>query len=109
MSNLEQQLEEFGAAALRVADERNEYKRRAIAADAEARESVARWMIAHSFATGHGDTLADLLDELSWQVREQLDRMLAAEARVKVLEEARPLDEWTEEDGSGPVVEIPRR
>lgn len=56
------------------------------AAEAEARENVARWMIAHSFATGHGDTLTDLLDELSGQVRGQLDRMLTAEARVKVLE-----------------------
>lgn len=34
MSDLEQQLEEFGAAALRVADERNEYSRRARAAEA---------------------------------------------------------------------------
>ena len=25
-------------------------------------------MLAHSFATGHGDTLDDLLKELSWQV-----------------------------------------
>lgn len=30
-----------------------------------AREAVARWMIAHSFATGHGDALDDLLGELS--------------------------------------------
>lgn len=58
------------------------------ATEAEARENVARWMIAHSFSTGHGDTLVDLLDELSWQVREWLDRMLATEARLKVLEEA---------------------
>jgi hypothetical protein len=37
---------------------------------AEPREALARWMIAHSFATGHGDTFEALLDELSWQVAE---------------------------------------
>lgn len=37
---------------------------------AEARESVAQWMIAQGFATGHGDTLTDLLAELSWQIAE---------------------------------------
>ena len=30
-----------------------------------AREAVAAWMIAHSYATGHGDTLDDLLQELA--------------------------------------------
>lgn len=33
-------------------------------------ERLAKWMIAHSFATGHGDTLQDMLDELSWQISE---------------------------------------
>ena len=32
------------------------------------REKVSQWMINHSFTTGHGDTLEDLLKELSWQV-----------------------------------------
>ena len=49
-------------------------------AEAAAREMVARWMIERSYATGHGDTLADLLGELSWQTEEQRNRMLAAEA-----------------------------
>jgi hypothetical protein len=31
------------------------------------REAVAQWMIAHSIATGHGDTLDDLLRELRAQ------------------------------------------
>jgi hypothetical protein len=34
------------------------------------REQLARWMISHSFTTGHGDKFADLLNELSWQVAE---------------------------------------
>ena len=37
---------------------------------ASEREQLAQWMIAHSFATGHGDTFADLLKELEWQVAE---------------------------------------
>lgn len=39
-------------------------------AEAAAREAVAAWMIEHAFATGHGDTLTDLLAELSWQIAE---------------------------------------
>jgi hypothetical protein len=34
------------------------------------RNKLAQWMIARSYATGHGDTLEDLLKELEWQVRE---------------------------------------
>ena len=34
------------------------------------REKVAAWMIQRSYATGHGDTVEDLLKELEWQVRE---------------------------------------
>lgn len=48
-------------------------------AEAAARETVARWMVMHSFATGHGDTLTDMLGELSWQVAEI--RAAAAEMR----------------------------
>jgi 2-oxo-4-hydroxy-4-carboxy--5-ureidoimidazoline (OHCU) decarboxylase len=33
-------------------------------------ETVAKWMIDHSYATGHGDTIEDLLKELEWQIRE---------------------------------------
>lgn len=35
-----------------------------------AREKVAAWMIQRGYATGHGDTIEDLLKELDWQVRE---------------------------------------
>ena len=38
---------------------------------AEMREQCARWMIARSYATGHGDTLEDLLVELEGEVRER--------------------------------------
>jgi len=41
----------------------------ALVAAAE-REKVAAWMMARGYATGHGDTIEDLLVELEWQVRE---------------------------------------
>jgi hypothetical protein len=34
------------------------------------KEKLARWMLRHSFATGHGDTIDDLLKELDWQIDE---------------------------------------
>ena len=34
------------------------------------KERLAIWMIQHGFATGHGDTLDDLLHEMSWQIAE---------------------------------------
>lgn len=36
------------------------------------REKVAAWMRARSYATGHGDTIEDLLKELEWQVAERV-------------------------------------
>ena len=33
--------------------------------------ACAQWMIEKGYATGHGDSVADLLTELEWQVREQ--------------------------------------
>ena len=35
------------------------------------REKVARWIIYKGYATGHGDTIEDLLTELEWQVAER--------------------------------------
>jgi len=37
----------------------------------ETREKVAKWMVERSYATGHGDTIEDLLKELEWQVAER--------------------------------------
>ena len=36
----------------------------------EEQEKVAKWMISLSLATGHGDTIEDLLKEATWQVTE---------------------------------------
>ena len=37
----------------------------------EEREKVAAWMMRQGYATGHGDTVEDLLKELEWQIRER--------------------------------------
>lgn len=47
-----------------------ELERFAALVAAAKREKVAAWMIERSYATGHGDTIEDLLKELEWQVRE---------------------------------------
>jgi hypothetical protein len=45
-------------------------KRLVSIAQAEERNKLAAWMIAQGYATGHGDTIEGLLEELRWQVRE---------------------------------------
>ena len=35
------------------------------------RELVANWIMNKGFATGHGDNIVDMLDELEWQVAER--------------------------------------
>jgi len=35
------------------------------------REKVARWMMERGYATGHGDTIQDLIKEVEWQVAER--------------------------------------
>jgi len=56
------------------------------------KEKLAQWMIAKGYATGHGDTIEDLLNELDWQIAENWNRALIAgitterEACAKVVE-----------------------
>ena len=47
----------------------------ALVAAAE-REKVAQWMMQRGYATGHGDTTEDLLQELDWQILEGWNRAL---------------------------------
>jgi hypothetical protein len=54
----------------------------ALVAAAE-REKVAAWMMERGYATGHGNTIEELLKELEWQVRES-----EREACAKVCEQA---------------------
>ena len=53
----------------------------ALVADAE-REKLAAWMMRQGYATGHGDTIKDLLKELEWQIAER-----EREACAKVVED----------------------
>ena len=41
---------------------------------AHQREKVSQWMMAQSYATGHGDTIEDLLEELEWQINEKVQK-----------------------------------
>ena len=38
---------------------------------------IAEWMMAKGYATGHGDSVEDLLTELEWQIRERQRNQLA--------------------------------
>lgn len=43
------------------------------------KETVANWMMANGFSTGHGDSVADMLNELAWQIDERVARAIDAE------------------------------
>ena len=45
----------------------------ALVADAE-RNKLAAWMMAQGYATGHGDTVEDLLKELEWQIEDRINK-----------------------------------
>jgi hypothetical protein len=49
----------------------DELERFAALVAAAERNKVAQWMIDRGYATGHGDTVDDLLNEFEWQVKEQ--------------------------------------
>jgi hypothetical protein len=66
----------------------------ALVAAAE-REKAAAWMTERGYATGHGDTIEDLLKELEWQIREQ-----EREACAKVCDDIRYGGYVPPEDGA---------
>lgn len=43
------------------------------------KEAVANWMMANGFSTGHGDTVAWMLNEVAWQIDERVARAIDAE------------------------------
>lgn len=57
------------------------------------RNKVAQWMIARSYATGHGDTVEDLLKELAQSVREE-ERELCAQVCEPPTQHNDPLTAW---------------
>ena len=62
------------------------------------KEKVAQWMIQQGYATGHGDTVEDLLKELEQQILENWHRAMVngmkAEREACLKEIAIELDEW---------------
>lgn len=69
--------------------------RKAVATE---REKVAKWMIERSYATGHGDTIEDLLAELDWQIADGWNRALVEGSEVEREQCAKLLDEMAAED-----------
>ena len=49
----------------------NHLERFAALVAAAEREKLAAWMMRQGYATGHGDTVEDLLKELEWQIAER--------------------------------------
>ena len=49
------------------------------------RNKLAAWMMSQGYATGHGDTVEDLLKELEWQIEERIKN--EREACAKVVED----------------------
>lgn len=50
------------------------------------KELLAEWMIEEGFSTGHGDSVRDLLKELSWQIAElRLDAAKSQQSIQKAL------------------------
>ena len=51
-------------------------------------ERAASWMMDRGYATGHGDTIEDLLGELEWQAWERGQRGLQRDGSVAPTGEA---------------------
>ena len=58
-------------------------------------ETIAKWMIDRGYATGHGDTIEDLLKELEWQIRES-----EREACAKVCDDIISASEGERQNGA---------
>ncbi len=69
-ANLHERTKVFNGYIVNIPNLENLERFAALVAAAEC-EKVARWMIRNGYATGHGDTTEDLLDELEWQIAER--------------------------------------
>ena len=65
---------------------------------ADERENLAAWMMRQGYATGHGDTVEDLLKELEWQIEESVRN--EREACAKVLFDYAERDDLSDSDES---------
>lgn len=60
------------------------------------REVVANWIMDRGFATGHGDSIVDLLDQLEWQIAEKEREEIA-----QMIEDAPPLADFAHNGQGG--------
>ena len=63
------------------------------------KEKVAQWMIQKGYATGHGDTVEDLLKELEWQILENWHRAMVNGVETEREACAKVCDELADKDG----------
>jgi hypothetical protein len=62
------------------------------------REKVAQWMMQRGYATGHGDTTEDLLQELDWQIADGWNRALMNGVKTEREQCAKLLDKMAAAD-----------
>ena len=71
-------------------------------------EKLAAWMIANGYATGHGDSTDDLLDELAWQVYENLNKRADEQVEACVASLKAALCLWLPDDRMDNIIDICR-
>jgi hypothetical protein len=76
---------------IKAGEDFTRYRFAALVAAAQ-REKVAHWMRSMGYATGHGDTVEDLLDHLGTQIAEGL--LMEREACAKVCEDGINLEPY---------------
>jgi len=59
------------------------FERFAVLVAAAERNKLAQWMVSLGYATGHGDTMEDLLEELEWQVTESWSKVVVASVEAE--------------------------
>jgi hypothetical protein len=81
--------------AIKAGEDFTRYRFAALVAAAQ-REKVAHWMRSMGYATGHGDTIEDLLDHLGTQIAEglKIEMLTEREACAKVCEDTTAA--WTQ-------------
>jgi hypothetical protein len=63
------------------------------------RNKLAAWMMARGYATGHGDSIEDLLQELDWQIAENWTRGMVNGVEAEREACAGLVEDW---DSDGP-------
>ena len=58
------------------------------------KEKLAQWMIKKGYATGHGDSMENLLHELEWQIAENWRGQRSADSEIPTLDETSTLEMW---------------